>query len=69
VHGAEIEVESRLQAGSSIRVRFTRRSSTGSAVDALERTASVGPAKPMDASKPIEASPRVSGLTPEGKIL
>jgi hypothetical protein len=32
----------------------------------LGRTASAGPAKPMNASKPIEASPQVSGLTPEG---
>jgi len=65
VHGAEIEVESRLQAGSRFRVRFPRRSSAGSAVDALARTASAGPAKPMNSSLPIEVSPQASGLTPE----
>jgi heavy metal sensor kinase len=59
VHGAEIEVESRLQAGSCFRVRFPRRSSAGSVADALGRTASAGPAKPVNSSMPIEVSPQV----------
>lgn len=69
VHGAEIEVESRLQAGSRFRVRFPRRASAGSAADALERTASAGPVKPVNAPMPIEAAPQVSGLSAEAKVL
>ena len=66
VHGAEIEVESRLEAGSSFRVRFPRRSSADSVVDALARNGSACPEKPTNASIPIEVSPQLSGLTPEG---
>ena len=66
VHGAEIEVESHLEAGSCFRVRFTRRSSSASVVDTLGRSASHGPEKPMNASPPIEGSPPPSGLAPEG---
>jgi heavy metal sensor kinase len=65
VHGAEIDVESRLQAGSSFRVRFPRRSSTGSYVDAVGRSASLGAGKPMNASMSVEVSPQPSDLTPE----
>ena len=62
VHGAEIEVESRLQSGSCFRVRFPRRSSAA----ALELFHPAGPSAPEKSAAPaIAGPPPVTLLTPK----